>query len=69
MKLPGFTAEASLSDAARYQGRPDAESALGRMAAASGTLAGVHPAIRYACHQVCDGDNFCEVVCGPIDTI
>jgi hypothetical protein len=22
--------------------------------------------VRYACHLVCYGENFCEVVCGPI---
>ena len=65
MKLPGFTAEASLSNAARDQARPNAESALGRMAAASGTLSGVYPAIRYACHLKCLG-YYCWMECGPI---
>ena len=73
MTLPGFTAEATLYDATAYHirhGTPsEAVQPLVRLAAYIRMSPSESPTVRYACHQLCDGDNVCIIVCGPIDYI
>jgi hypothetical protein len=69
MTMPGFNAETSLPDLtaryARFGILPATAREFVRRAVSADAASGVGPALRYACHLVCD-DFVCTVVCGPI---
>ena len=70
MKLPGFTADASLREVNSYHATsgisPGAAQNFVSPAVSAGRLSSVNPAMRYPCRLVCDGDDFCVIVCGPV---